>query len=372
MRYVWLSAATLLILYVMVCSAPAAEKTHTGELSVPQAAASSGNASPTNPTAAGERPLTLKNIAPLYSEPKLPNEGVWMKEDVSGGRDPEPLVCCTFYRPSVEFPNAIVYMMLLNMKHISARLYLGTAEPCRAGTSSRVEDENHCRLVAITNALWQTRHAGKGGIIHRGKVLKKPAPGVATIVRYNDESIDIVEWNDGIDVTKVGDARQLKHLMVKDGKPVTSLTKRGKKISAEIGLGSLLNEERPVIKVPAASPGEKPTAKLNITSGDFWFLATRSAFGIRPDGNLVFAVGHHIGTCDLAKALVLAGCVRAMHGDANPGNAIGVIYVTDGNGEIVKKEKLSPLQDKSTLCRYLKKSYPKDFFAFFRLPKDGA
>jgi len=62
---------------------------------------------------------------------------------------------------------------------------------------------------------------------------------------------------------------------------------------------------------------------MNFTSGDLWFLATRSAFGIRPDGNLVFAVGHHIGTMDLAKALALAGCVRGIHGDANPGNCFG-------------------------------------------------
>jgi hypothetical protein len=139
-------------------------------------------------------------------------------------------------------------------------------------------------------------------------------------------------------------------------------------LSAEIGLGSLLNEERPVIEVPAGSPQEKPTSKLNFTSGDLWFLATRSAFGIRPDGNLVFAVGHHISTCDLAQALVLAGCVRAIHGDANPGNCVGVLYSSDGNGKIVDRVRLSPQQDKSTLDRYVKGSYPKDFFAFFRRP----
>jgi hypothetical protein len=128
----------------------------------------------------------------------------------------------------------------------------------------------------------------------------------------------------------------------------------------------LLDEQQPVIAVPASAPGEKPTYKMNFTSGDLWFLATRSAFGIRPDGNLVFAVGHHINTSDLAKGLVLAGCVRVMHGDANPGNAVGVLYTTDTDGQIVKKDKLSPRQDKSTLERYVKGTYPKDFVAFFR------
>ena len=142
-------------------------------------------------------------------------------------------------------------------------------------------------------------------------------------------------------------------------------------MSAEIGLGSLLNEEQPITMVPAAAPGEKPTSKMNFTSGDLWFLATRSAFGIRPDGNLVFAVGHHIGTIDLAKALVLAGCVRGIHGDANPGNCLGVLYPHDVTGKIADKIRLSPAQNKSTVDRYLKGNCQKDFFAFFRRPPEG-
>ena len=324
------------------------------------------------PPAAQSSPLTglqrvvVQDIPPLYTKPTLPGEGHWVKEDMSGGHDPADLVYRTVYRPSDRFPNAVVYMMVLNMKHLTSRLFLGSAERYGKGTTPRLEAAEHGKLVAITNALWQTAHAGKGGIIVRGKVLKDMAVGVATIVRYNDESMDIIEWSDGIDVSKVQDARQLKHLIVKDGKVVTSRVKRGKTVSAEIGLGSLLNEDRPVIKVPPADPKGKPTHNLNFTSGDLWFIATRSAFGIRPDGNLVFAVGHHIGTCDLAKALVLAGCVRAIHGDANPGNCVGVLFFTDQAGTIVKKALLSPHQDRSTSNRYLRSTYPKDFFAFFR------
>jgi hypothetical protein len=105
---------------------------------------------------------------------------------------------------------------------------------------------------------------------------------------------------------------------------------------------------------------------LNPTFGPEWFIATRSAFGIRPDGNLVFAAGHHISTKDLAKALVLAGCVRAIHGDANPHNVLGNLYYTDRSGNIVDMEKLSPEQRSSGLKRYIGSAYPSDFFAFFR------
>lgn len=310
--------------------------------------------------------VAVKNIPPLYAEPKMPNEGVWIKDDLSGGHDAAPLVYRTFYRPSDDFPNSIVYMMLLNMKRMAPRLYLGAAEQCRKDSVSCIEPVNQRNLVAVTNALWQTKHAGKGGIILDGQVLKKMEPGVAAIVVYKDDSVDVLEWSDEIPLAEVRDARQLMHLIVKDGKVVTSVVKRGTLVSAEIGLGSLLNEDQPVITVPGGYWGEQPSQRLNVTSGDLWFLATRSAFGIRTDGNLVFAVGHHIGTVDLAKALVLAGCVRAMHGDANPGNAVGILYYTDPTGKIINKQGLSPLQDRSTLDRYLTGTYPKDFFAFFR------
>jgi hypothetical protein len=311
--------------------------------------------------------MVVRDIPPLYKEPKLAGEGVWVKEDLSGGHDPAPIVYRTFYRPSERFPNAIAHMMLLNMKRMTPELYLGSAESYRKGKSCAVADSKAQQAVAVTNALWQTKHAGKGGIIFRGEVLKKMEPGVATIIVYKNGSMDILEWNDALPVADIQDARQLKHLIVNDGKVVTSITKRGQPGSAEIGLGSLLNEDRPTVATPAPSPEEKPSHQLNITSGDLWYLANRSAFGIRPDGNLVFAIGHHISTTDLAKALVLAGCVRGLHGDANPGNCVGILYFTDGiGGKVVRKAALSPKQDKSAFDRYLKGSYPKDYFAYFR------
>ena len=105
---------------------------------------------------------------------------------------------------------------------------------------------------------------------------------------------------------------------------------------------------------------------LSLTQGNDWFIATRSAFGIRPDGNLVFAAGHHISTKDLAKALVLAGCVRGLHGDANPYNVLGNLYYTDNAGNIVNMAKLSPEQRNTGLKQYITKGYTNDFFAFFK------
>jgi hypothetical protein len=277
------------------------------------------------------------------------------------------MIYTTVYRPSSQFPNSIVHMLLFDMKRVSMKLYLGSVEPGASQCASGIDQSMLPLLVAVTNGLWQTRHAGRAGIICQGRVLKKMANGVATIILFKDGSMDIREWNDQIPVSEVSDARQLKHLIVRDGKVVTAIRKGNKELDAEIGLGSLLNEERPTIKI-SSEESSKDQRALNITSGPLWFIATRSGFGIRKDGNLVYALGHHISTKDLARSLALAGCVRALHGDANPGNCVGILYFMEQGGKIAKGIRLSPLLDRGTVKRYFNHTYPKDFFAYFRRP----
>jgi hypothetical protein len=308
----------------------------------------------------------LKNIPPLYMTPELPGEGIWQSQGMPTGPDAQPVMYRTLYRPSVEYPNAIVYMLLFDMKRVSMDLFIGSSEPGGSQRTSTVSREDRPNLVAVTNALWKQKHSGEGGTIFRGQVVKKLAPGLATIVSYKDGSVDILEWNDGIPVSLINDAKQLRHLIVKDGKVVDHIIKAGRQEDSEIGLGYLLAENE---MDPSASwygygygyGGLQP----QVNYGADWFIATRSAFGIRADGNLVFAVGYHISTKDLAKALVLAGCQRAIHGDANPHNVLGNIYHVGGDGLIVKKAKLSPDQKNYTLDRYVDKSYTSDFFGFF-------
>jgi hypothetical protein len=308
------------------------------------------------------RTLTLRNIPPLYVTPQLPGEGVWSSQGMPAGHDGQPIIYRTSYRPSVEYANAIVHMLLFDMKRLKMRLYIGSSEPWAGVAASSIEPDLKRQLVCVTNALWKQKHSGEGGAVFRGKVLKPLTPGVATIVAYNDDSVDILEWNDGIPTSMIRDARQLRHLIVKDGKVVDSVIKAGKKADSEIGLGFLLSEN----EQPAGDQywwggyGSEPATNY----GSDWFIATRSAFGVRADGNLVFAIGHHISTKDLAKALVLAGCERAIHADSNPHNVVGNLYYTNPDGTIVKKTKLSPDQKSYTLDRY-DRSYTSDFFGIF-------
>ncbi len=287
-------------------------------------------------------------IPPLYTSPQLDGEGVWTADDLPVGTDGRPLAYKTVYRPSGDFPNAIVYMAVLDMSRITTRFFIGQTEPGIYRVSYTPEREELSRIIAVTNAMWMQQHARGAGAIFRGHVVYPMVPEMATLVVYQDDSVDILEWTEDIPLSMVRDARQLRHLIVKDGAVVEQVAKNGKVTDSEIGLGGFL-----------LNAGGK-----NAMGEKFWFLAHRTAFGIRDDGNLIFAMGHHVSTRDLAKALVLAGCKRAIHGDANIHNLVCNFYFRNENDKIVRRDKLSPEQLKYTLTRY-DQGYSKDFFAFY-------
>ncbi|MDA8406797.1 MAG: phosphodiester glycosidase family protein [Deltaproteobacteria bacterium] len=291
---------------------------------------------------------SLQNIPPLYSSPRIEGEGVWVSTDTPVGSDGNPLIYKTVYRPSVEFPNSVVYMAVFDMSRLKTRLFIGQTEPGIYQISDTTPHESLSRIVAITNAMWMQQHARGAGAIFRGKVIYPMVPGMATLVLYNDDSVDVLEWSNDIPISRVKDARQLRHLILKDGKVVNQVIKNGKTTDAEIGLGGFLID----------NDGSSTMNK------EFWYLANRTAFGIRDDGNLVFAMGHHVSTKDLARALALAGCKRAIHGDANIHNIVCNFYFRDENNKIIKRDRLSPEQLQYTMKRY-DQGYAKDFFAFY-------
>ncbi len=292
--------------------------------------------------------LSLKDISPLYKSPKIYGEGIWVSTGAPVGGDGRPLAFKTLFRPSVEFPNTIVYMAAFDMNRLKPRLFIGRTEPGIQNISHTESRESLSKIVAITNAMWMQRHARGAGAIFRGAVIYPMVSGMATLVVYQDDSVDVLEWSDEIPLSTVKDARQLSHLILKNGKVVDKVVTNGKIADSEIGLGGSL------IDPDGASTMDR----------EYWYLANRTAFGIRDDGNLVFAMGHHVSTKDLARALALAGCKRAIHGDANIHNVVCNFYFRDEENKIVKYDKLSPQQLDYTLKRY-DKGYTKDFFAFY-------
>ena len=290
----------------------------------------------------------LKDISPLYKSPKINGEGIWATTGAPVAGDGRPLVYKTLFRPSVEFPNTIVYLAVFDMSRLKPRLFIGRTEPGIHNISPTESQESLSKIVAITNAMWMQRHARGAGAIFRGAVIYPMVPGMATLVVYQDDSVDVLEWSDEIPLSTVKDARQLSHLILKNGKVVDKVVTNGKIADSEIGLGGSL------IDPDGTSTMDR----------DYWYLANRTAFGIRDDGNLVFAMGHHVSTKDLARALALAECKRAIHGDANIHNVVCNFYFRDEENKIVKYDKLSPEQLDYTLKRY-DKGYTKDFFAFY-------
>jgi len=181
-----------------------------------------------------------RSIPPLYLSPTLEGEGIWTAEGLPAGSDASPLAYKTVYRPSEEFPNSIVYMALFDMSRLKARLFIGEGEPGIYQISRHADQENLSKIVAITNAMWMQQHARGAGAIFRGQQVYPMVEGMATLVVYRDESVDIIEWSDDIPKSLVSDARQLQHLIVKDGKVVDRVVKHGKIADSEIGLGGFL------------------------------------------------------------------------------------------------------------------------------------
>ena len=81
------------------------------------------------PSVSVENEMSLKDIPPLYTSPKIDGEGIWESANTPVSGDGKPLIYKTVYRPSVEFPNTVVYMAVFDMSHLKPRLFIGRSEP---------------------------------------------------------------------------------------------------------------------------------------------------------------------------------------------------------------------------------------------------
>ena len=103
--------------------------------------------------------MSLKDIPPLYTSPKIDGEGIWVSADTPVSGDGKPLIYKTVYRPSVEFPNTVVYMAVFDMSRLKPRLFIGRAEPGIYKVSNAPPVAPLSKIVAITNAMWMQQHS---------------------------------------------------------------------------------------------------------------------------------------------------------------------------------------------------------------------
>ncbi|HEY2161381.1 MAG TPA: hypothetical protein VGH24_08750 [Solirubrobacteraceae bacterium] len=267
------------------------------------------------------------SIKPLVTH-GLPGEGVWHATFAAGGSRPPVLI--TSFRPEpINYPQAVVGVAWMDHTRTSTWLYPGRLEP-GVSLSSRgpmeVPLSKRSQLVSTFNSGFKLSDSG-GGFATGGHTYAPLKDGMATIVRYTDGRVDVVDWHGGPDVSaNVIYARQNLPLIVSGGKPSPNLND-GPEWGATLGNAALV-----------------------------W----RSAVGIDRYGNLIYAAGPDQGLRSLASTMIHAGAVRAMELDINTYWTSLITYRFPGAGHPAN---LLANMDRSP-SRYLTPD-DRDFFAVY-------
>jgi hypothetical protein len=223
-------------------------------------------------------------IKPLVAS-GLPGEGVWHATSADGGSRPPVLI--TSFRPEpINYPQAVVGVAWMDHTRTSTWLYPGQLEPAvslPARGPTEVPSSKRSQLVATFNSGFKLSDSG-GGFATGGHTYAPLKDGTATIVRYTDGHVDVIDWTGGPSVpANVVYARQNLPLIVDNGRPNPNLND-GPQWGATLGNAALV-----------------------------W----RSAVGVDKYGNLIYAAGPDQGLASLSSTMIHAGAVRAMELDIN-------------------------------------------------------
>ncbi len=216
--------------------------------------------------------------------PALPGEGRWHAPFTAGGRDPPVLV--TTYRPQADYPQIVAGVAWIDHTRTSTWLYPGMQEPAVSLPSRgpmEVPTELRYKLVATFNSGFKLADSN-GGVVIGGHTYAPMHNGMATLLRYRDGRVDLINWQYGSTApANVIYARQNLPLIVDNGKPNPNL-----------------------------SDGPQWGATLG-NAVQVW----RSAVGIDRHGNLMYAAADYQTVGSLASIMIHAGAVRAMEMDIN-------------------------------------------------------
>jgi hypothetical protein len=281
-------------------------------------------AAPHLTSAGGYRP---PNIKPLVAH-GLPGEGVWHATFADGGTRPPVLI--TSFRPEpLEYPQVVVGVAWIDHTRTSVWLYPGVQEP-RVAMPDRGPEEVplalRSRLVATFNSGFKLVDSG-GGFASGGHTYAPLQKGLATVLRYRDGRVDVINWEGGPEVPPdVVYARQNLPLIVDHGRPNPNLND-GPQWGATLGNAALV-----------------------------W----RSALGVDRYGNLIYVAGPDQGLRSLAETMIRTGAVRAMELDINTYWTSFITYRYPGARDPAN---LLPSMDRSP-ARYLSPD-DRDFFAVY-------
>ena len=222
-------------------------------------------------------------IKPLIS-PALPGEGVW-RAPFRGLHEPPP-VLVTSFRSNPAYPQMVAGVAWIDHTETSTMLYPGIQEPsvviARRGPEE-VPLPLRYRLLATFNSAFKLSDSG-GGYGENGVTYATMHDGQATIVRFHNGRVDVIDWRGGPRIGRnVAFARQNLPLIVDGGRPNPNL-----------------------------SDGPEWGATLG-NAIQVW----RSAVGIDRHGNLIYAAADYQTVGSLAQIMIHAGAVRAMELDIN-------------------------------------------------------
>jgi len=249
---------------------------------------------------------------------------------------PSPLFR-TFVRPDPERPYARAHLVVIDTTRLELGLRGGYEDPRpRTGPpgSGHVPDDPRVfrRIVATFNGAFKTTH-GSYGMKAEGRVLVPPTPGAATLRIDPDGDVGMGAYEPARASTVPGDGLEFAQAYRQN-------------------LDLLLEDDRLL-----------PTGRLDwgdhLIGGSV--VAERSGVCVRGDGHLVYAWSEEATARSLARAMQMAGCVRGMHLDMNPGHCTFAAHRIRSFQPLAADGRLLSPAMKASATRYLRWS-PKDFF----------
>ncbi|MDQ2895923.1 MAG: hypothetical protein M3Y09_09805 [Actinomycetota bacterium] len=215
--------------------------------------------------------------------PALRAEGVWTPTETwSGTNSP---IQVTQFRSDPLYPQMVAGVAWIDPHRTSIALYPGRQEPSVTIPRGLMEAPPSLRgrLLATFNSGFKLQDS-HGGFALGGVTYAPLHDGMATIVRYRDGRMDIVDWQGGSSAgAGVDYARQNLPLIVSGAQPNPNLS-GGPEWGATLG-----NAVR------------------------VW----RSGIGIDARGDLIYAAAADQTVGSLAQVLIHAGAIRAMQLDIN-------------------------------------------------------
>jgi hypothetical protein len=271
--------------------------------------------------------FTLENIPPLPNLPPLADEGVWIpiKTATEG-----PIMAETTYRPDAKRDYAIVYLVKMDMNHLTISAVAGTREPgeyLHPGPGKIPSEAKMSNaIIAAFNGGFQQKD-GHYGMIVADVTYLPLQQNIATLVIYKNAKPSIVNYT-------------------------------GQNIGTE---AAAIRQNGPMLlqnSIDVSTSQEWTMQKWGLTTTNSMYT-WRSGLGVTNTGDLVYAAGPSLVPETLAAALKAAGAVNGMQLDINPVWVRFVIFDPLGNGRYNYHALTNTMQNGGYSYLY---GYQKDFF----------